>query len=156
MIHKDDSHLRSTVRFSDTLDIVAAPGSTTVARIWLKRTLQHWRAPHVVDDMMTVGTELATNAIEICEKYADGQWRQKPTSKLIRLRLLGLETSVAVEVWDRCPAEPRLLPLDFERESGRGLHMVEALSLNWGFYPIAPVGKVVWSELEVMRQAASS
>lgn len=156
MILKHATHLKKPVRFSDTLDIVAAPDSTAIARIFLKRTLQHWRAPHVVDDMLTVGTELVTNAIKICDKYGNGQWRQVPTSKLIRLRLLGFQTTVAVEVWDRCPSEPQLLPLDFESEHGRGLYMVDALSLGWGFYPVAPWGKVVWSELEVLSQAVSA
>ncbi|WP_157419161.1 ATP-binding protein [Actinomadura formosensis] len=153
MIYKHATHLKKPVRFSDTLDIVAVPDSTAVARIFLKRTLQHWRAAHVIDDMLTVGTELVTNAIKVCEQYADGQWKRMPTSKLIRIRLLGFGSSVAVEVWDRCPSEPQLLPLDFERENGRGLYMVDALSVGWGFYPVAPWGKVVWSELSVMQQA---
>lgn len=43
------------------------------------------------------------------------------------------ESSVAIEVWERCPGEPQLLPLDFECESGRGLMTVDALSVNCGF-----------------------
>lgn len=156
MILKHATHLEKPISFSDTLDIVAATDSTAIARIFLRRTLRYWRATHVVDDMLTVGTELTTNAIEECEKYSNGQWRRPPASKLIRLRLLGFASTVALEVWDRCPSEPQLLPLDFERESGRGLHMVEALSVNWGFYPVTPWGKVVWSELVVCEQAVSA
>ncbi|WUI02883.1 hypothetical protein OHR68_14100 [Spirillospora sp. NBC_00431] len=62
MIRKHATHLTNTVRFSDTIDIVAAPDATAIARIFMKRTLQWWQAPQVVDDMLTVGTELVTNA----------------------------------------------------------------------------------------------
>lgn len=34
--------------------------------------------------------------------------------------------------------------------------MVDALSMQWGFYPVTPWGKVVWSELDVCRQAVST
>ncbi|WUI02881.1 ATP-binding protein [Spirillospora sp. NBC_00431] len=92
--------------------------------------------------------------LQVCEEYADGQWKHLPTSKLIRLRMLGFQSTVAIEVWDRCPSEPHVLPFDLGRENGRGLMMVDALSVNFGFYPVAPWGKVVWAELAVTNQQA--
>lgn len=158
MILKHASHLRKPVRCSDTLDITGTPSALAVARLFMSRTLKYWRAPHVVDDMLSVGTELVTNAIQQCEKQPVIEWnyRPRPVSKLVRIRLLGFEASVAIEVWDRCPGEPQLLPVDFERESGRGLMMVDALSMNLGFYPVTPWGKVVWSELAVTHRAVSA
>lgn len=103
MILKHATHLKNPIRFSDTLDITGTPTALAVARLFMGRTLKYWRAPHVVDDMLSVGTELVTNAIQQCEKHTNGQWHQVPASKLVRIRLLGFETSVAIEVWDRCP-----------------------------------------------------
>lgn len=157
MMYRHASHLKKEIRLRENLDIAAATDATTVARLFLRRTLESWGASRIVDDMLSVGTELVTNAIKECQKATEsGQQQLNPASKLIRLRLLGFASTVAVEVWDRCPGQPQLLPLDLDRENGRGLYLVDALSLQWGFYPMRPWGKVVWSELDVYPQRISA
>lgn len=151
-MHQHASHLNKQARFSDTLDITGTPTALAVARLFMSRTLKYWRAPHIADDMVTVGTELVTNAIQQCENPVV-KWNARPASKLIRIRLLGFPETVAIEVWDRCPGEPKMQPLDFDSEHGRGLFMVSALSVDCGFYPVGRLGKVVWAELSVCQQA---
>lgn len=155
MSYKHATHLKKDIRLRDAFDIAATPSASAVARLWLRRTLQAWGARTAIDDMLVVGNELVTNAIQECRKANESeQWQLNLTSKLIRLRLLGFASTVAVEVWDRAPGEPRLPPADLKRTDGRGLLIVEALSMNWGFYPIRPWGKVVWAELSVADQQA--
>jgi hypothetical protein len=152
-------HLSERTYARESLDIVGVPSAIQTARIFIRGTLHAWNAPQAVDDALTVGSELVTNAVKICEKTAReaaGRWPQVQPSKLIRLRLLALPTTVAIEVWDRCPSEPQLLPLNLERENGRGLYLVESLSQRWGFYPMRPSGKVVWCQLDVTQQPAVS
>ena len=63
--------------------------------------------------------------------------------------LLGLELhdgSVHVEVHDGATESPRLLRHDPLRLRGRGLSLVEALSLQWGWTEDPP-GKVVWADV---------
>jgi hypothetical protein len=145
-------HLDERLLFRDSLDIVAMPSAAATARLFIRTTLRQWGASEVVDDAASVGTELVSNAIRAVERHTTsivGQRQPDRVSKLLRLRLLGLPTTIALEVWDRCPDQPRLLPFSWERENGRGLHMVEALSVRWGYYWVRPSGKAVWSELAV-------
>ena len=72
-----------------------------------------------------------------------------PTCSLIGLRLLALEDSLVIEVWDTSPRPPRLMePIDL-LEHGRGLQLVDALSIRWGYYHAPISGKVVWCQLAI-------
>ena len=51
-----------------------------------------------------------------------------------------------VEVHDESPARPQLRPVDPSSARGRGMQLVQALSIRWGTEP-GPLGKVVWAEL---------
>jgi anti-sigma regulatory factor (Ser/Thr protein kinase) len=53
---------------------------------------------------------------------------------------------VRVEVADRNPHLPLPRAVDREASSGRGLHLLSALTDSWGSH-MAPQGKVVWTEL---------
>ncbi|MFE2815287.1 ATP-binding protein [Streptomyces nigra] len=70
----------------------------------------------------------------------------------LRLALDPVAHLVRVEVADaaagkRPPASaPPACP---EGESGRGLVLVEALAVRWGWEPRRPVGKTVWAEVSV-------
>jgi anti-sigma regulatory factor (Ser/Thr protein kinase) len=150
-------HLGGVVNLRTDLDLAAVPSAVGVTRLWLRTTLTEWGAGWLVDNAWLVATELVTNAINACRQAdSDGHCCEAGLSKLIRLRLLGMPHTVAVEVWDRCPGEPSLRPVtDPLAEGGRGLHVVEALSLRWGVYPMRPSGKVVWSELAASASGSS-
>jgi hypothetical protein len=56
-----------------------------------------------------------------------------------------------VEVHDGSAALPRLQAPGFNLRTGRGLAIVAALADDWGYWPIAGNGKVVWFELGLDR-----
>lgn len=86
-----------------------------------------------VEPTLLVVTELLSNAID----HARGP---------VRVSVERSAEAVRVEVGDATPDPPQLLPPDPTRARGRGVHLVEALSLRWGWTPDPP-GKVVWAEV---------
>ena len=90
----------------------------------------------------------------VAELAANAATHGRLPGRDFRLRL-ALDTAsdlVRVEVTDAAsekrlpPAPPTSCP---EGESGRGLLLVDALSLRWGSTPRHPVGKTVWAEVPV-------
>lgn len=53
-------------------------------------------------------------------------------------------------VTDASEQGPTVREPDYFAESGRGLHLIEALSDQWGWTPLATGGKVVWATLATM------
>jgi len=53
-------------------------------------------------------------------------------------------------VTDSSEQAPTVREPDYFAESGRGLHLIEALSEQWGWTPLATGGKVVWATLATM------
>jgi anti-sigma regulatory factor (Ser/Thr protein kinase) len=70
-------------------------------------------------------------------------------TSILRLRLLADPEALLVEVYDPCPARPRLVSAgqpDALRDAGRGLALVDRLAIRWGWTPTGS-GKTVWAEL---------
>jgi anti-sigma regulatory factor (Ser/Thr protein kinase) len=88
-----------------------------------------------VDDVALLTSELVTNAV----KHANAQ--------PITIQLDYAGHRVRVSVIDGSHAHPLLGDLDPEREGGRGLALVAALSVEWGFRYLADGGKEVWFEI---------
>jgi anti-sigma regulatory factor (Ser/Thr protein kinase) len=69
---------------------------------------------------------------------------------LVGLRLSADNAVVLIEVWDGSNQPPVLAEFEdgvppLDRESGRGLFLVESLSGRWGWQPTKnPPGKVTW------------
>jgi hypothetical protein len=65
----------------------------------------------------------------------------------VRLGLLQAApgSTVLCVVADANPDPPVPKPLDDPAESGRGLHVVQGLSDNWGYTATTEGGKVVWA-----------
>ncbi|WP_406174100.1 ATP-binding protein [Streptomyces sp. NBC_00996] len=106
------------------------------ARVWAQ---QHWKLPDLVDPVELAVAELCTNAV----RHGGG--------------LAGLELILGVAgefapsvlramVSDRDPDhEPELSGADDPfSESGRGLHLVAALSRRWGWHRTGFDEKQVW------------
>jgi PAS domain S-box-containing protein len=93
-----------------------------------------WGLGHdVADTTALVVSELVTNAV-------------LHTGSALTVRLRPADHVLHVEVLDDDSRPPRMRdPLDDE-DSGRGLHLVEALSRRWGIRTL-DTGKVVWSEI---------
>ena len=87
-----------------------------------------------LDDAALVLSELVGNAV----RHAEG-----PTMQ-VRLRRSGDVLRLAVH--DSSPRPPVARDATDEDESGRGMLIIEALSVRWGWEP-QPGGKAVWAEV---------
>jgi PAS domain S-box-containing protein len=114
-------------------ELTADPASVSQGRRFLRRTLDDWNRPDLIDTAGLLASELLSNAV----RHADGPLR-------LRLRLDGEELSV--EVADSSPAVPQARSADLDQECGRGLLLVQALATTWGTRPTA-TGKTVWFSL---------
>lgn len=88
------------------------------------------------DTVGLVVSELVTNAV----RHANSPFRVTVARDGDR---------IVVEVHDESPSPPALHPQDPSALGGRGLHLVSALSVDWGVTPHPRGGKTVWACLDV-------
>jgi anti-sigma regulatory factor (Ser/Thr protein kinase) len=115
-------------------------GSVRAARDFTVATLRRWSAADRSYDIAIVVSELLTNALRHA-RPGSGDGR---ALRSIRLGLLQLDPGVLCAVADPSTAAPVLRPPGSLGETGRGLHLVCALSDRWG-YTSSGTGKVVWA-----------
>ena len=112
--------------------LAAQPTSASAARVFVGEHLAAHGLGHMVDDIQLVVSELVTNALVHARTP-------------LMLSIQAFEHSLLVAVRDGSPDRP--LPVDapgLER-NGRGLRIVEVVSLDWGF-SVGPAGdKSVWA-----------
>jgi anti-anti-sigma regulatory factor/anti-sigma regulatory factor (Ser/Thr protein kinase) len=114
-----------------------SPNACALARHVVAEACRAWNLPGVLVDAQAVVTELVANAV----RHAGGD---------MRLTVAHGQRYLHLSVWDRSPlAAVRMWP---RPRGGRGLTVVEALSVSWGSTPTAG-GKVVWATLPVDRSA---
>jgi anti-sigma regulatory factor (Ser/Thr protein kinase) len=116
------------------IKLCAVPESARRAREFVREQIIAWGFAERADDAALIVDELAANAIEAAPE----------TPFVVSLRMVG--GSPVLEVADSSPERPVLQEPDLLAVCGRGLHIVEALSLAWDSHPI-PGGKVVWAKL---------
>ena len=130
-------------RASATCAFPPQPESARRARDFTRITLQDWGMTGRVDVAELVVSELVTNSLR--HGLLSAQWM--PGEHPMGLAILRLDPYLMCMVTDpdlRCPI--RIDPCS-SAESGRGLQVVEACSVRWGWEPIAGDGKVVWALL---------
>ncbi|MHB9857287.1 SpoIIE family protein phosphatase [Streptomyces sp. YIM S03343] len=111
------------------------PEAARHARRFSRRTLRSWGVTDdVMDAVLLVVSELVTNALV----HTEGQVRLDLTLVNERLRVAVADAS------PRTPVKPT--SIGWEATGGRGLLLVEAVSVVWGTVPVSG-GKQVWSEL---------
>jgi hypothetical protein len=115
-------------------------GALRAARAFTAATLHRWGVEERSDDIVVVVSELLTNALRHACPAAPS-WPRRP----VRLGLLQPGPAVVCAVSDPSdqvpvPREPGLCD-----ETGRGLHVVESLSDDWGCTIPTRLGKVVWA-----------
>jgi serine phosphatase RsbU (regulator of sigma subunit) len=94
----------------------------------------------LVDDAVLVASELATNAM----LHGGG---------ITAVRVSEVPAGVRIEVHDRRQVPPRMALDNPDAMTGRGLHLVAALSARWAAEP-TDEGKIVWAELSGARTYA--
>ncbi|MQA96456.1 MAG: ATP-binding protein [Streptosporangiales bacterium] len=135
---------------------VALPGEFTsvhTARRFTERLLRRWGLERFCEDAQLIVSELVTNALrhanvrgepEPDPLSTDGVWAWP---RPIRLALACTDEGVTCLVADTSSREPVARHFDGLMPGGRGLHIVAALSREWGTTPLARGGKVVWARL---------
>jgi anti-sigma regulatory factor (Ser/Thr protein kinase) len=147
--------------FSSSLELGAFCGTVRFMRQRARELLGEWGLGELADDAESVVDELVLNAVEATVRAG--------LDTPVRLTLLAGLRTVLIAVWDATDGGPvsagsAVLDLDNFIEDysadpdqhGRGLVMVEALSLRWGCRPMCGdrPGKVVWSLIAGKRAGA--
>jgi hypothetical protein len=128
-----------------TIALTADVASIGLPRKLAEWALGGWGLAHVADTASLVMCELTTNA---CRETPGAQiWAR------VTLRSDG----VLVECWDRSPKIPGPATLaNGDSESGRGLWLVELLSVKSGIEETPAIGgKVIWSLISREPQEAA-
>lgn len=105
------------------------------ARRFVEQTLRNWSLPDLVDLSALLASELVTNAILHAHSGVD-------------LSLQRSDDRVRIEVRDDGAGQPLHRETPIEATSGRGLALVDSLSLDWGVVSHG-LGKSVWFELPI-------
>lgn len=126
--------VRPLVAIRDLPPMVESPG---IARNVTKDTLIGWSLDAFYDDAAVIVSELVTNAI----RY--GLCPESPAP--LRLVLVRYEDRLVCMVTDPTDTAPTMQEPDYVAETGRGLHIIEAMSCAWGWTPLLGGGKAVWA-----------
>lgn len=144
------------IQRADYLHLAALVSTVGCSRLFIRQVCASWQVDQEQMDVAALLTsELVSNAIA-----ANGVTGPHPMHgslysdlKLIGLRLLDLGHSMVIEVWDTSPQPPNVIEPLPDAEHGRGLQLVDALSIRWGYYYARIGGKVVWCQLALNADA---
>ncbi|MCZ4122661.1 ATP-binding protein [Streptomyces sp. H39-S7] len=117
-----------------------APAASEVRRIRqeVATLLRLWRIPAATDTAVLIVSELLTNAV-----------LHAPTTAIEFVATHG-DGVLLVEVRDGSSTPPAINPtLDTEVLGSRGLQLVQALSIDWGWIPLAGSAKSTWAVMPV-------
>jgi anti-sigma regulatory factor (Ser/Thr protein kinase) len=114
------------------------------ARDYSERVLRGWGLQALADDTAVIVSELVSNAIR---HGVNG--RGDPACDCIELILWRRPGQIICAVTDPGTRAPVMANPDPLAEQGRGLHVVEALCVTWGWTRLGGPGKAVWAALAV-------
>jgi hypothetical protein len=124
-------------RIRCVLPFTAMPTEMRLLRRAALAQLGRWGMPAAADEVELLVTELSTNVLKHVGEGAPAalvlEWKDE------RIRL---------EVHDKSQAMPSFEPSSCEKECGRGLHLLAALTADCGAV-LTAAGKAVWCELVV-------
>jgi anti-sigma regulatory factor (Ser/Thr protein kinase) len=111
-----------------------AGSAASAARCFVRTALTEWGRAELVDDAALITAELFNNAL------------MHAPSKHYVLAVERGEGEFRIEIWDSSERRPQKRDPADGAETGRGLHLIEALSAAWGSR-LAASGKCVWAIL---------
>jgi anti-sigma regulatory factor (Ser/Thr protein kinase) len=114
----------------------SANGARRTVRSWLGEVFPGTGAADLIDDVELVTSELTANAVNA-------------GCGILALMLTVHDQWLEVALEDDAAGDPEIRRLTPTMSSGRGLSIVEALSLAWGVESAPAGGKTVWSRLAV-------
>jgi anti-sigma regulatory factor (Ser/Thr protein kinase) len=138
------------IRRTEQLHLAALVSSVGCSRLMVRQICISWQLEQDLIDIAELATsELVSNAVTASGVSGP---RSVPGAafagvKLVGVRLLELADSLVIEVWDTSPRLPELIQAMDLMEHGRGLQLVDALSIRWGHYAVRTGGKVVFCQL---------
>src|SRR5579863_6824276 len=121
------------------LPLGALPGAIPCARLHTTAVLWEWGMEALTQPAELAVSELVTNAVRAStdarRAKQSGQAPGAPEGlPVVALRLAGDHRRLLVEVSDHDPRPPVPTAADPERDGGRGLLLIAAVSERWGFY----------------------
>lgn len=116
--------------------------SPKLARHATRTALSAWSLTRFYDDTAIVVSELVTNAIR--------HGMRQGAEGVLRLVLVRYRSHLVCMVTDPADDAPTMREPDYVNESGRGLHIIEAMSRAWGWTPMLGGGKAVWAAFSII------
>jgi anti-sigma regulatory factor (Ser/Thr protein kinase) len=116
-------------------------GPVCAAREFTVATLRRWGLARRCDDITIVVSEMVTNALRHALRAVGDARGRLP----IRVGLYNPGPWVLCAVADPSQAVPVPQAAGCFAETGRGLHIIRALSDDWGYTAPDDAGKVVWA-----------
>jgi hypothetical protein len=122
--------------FHSFLPLGALPGAVPCARLHTTAVLWEWDMEALSQPAELAVSELVTNAVRASTEARQAAQAAGGRGGLpvVSLRLAGDGKHLLVEVSDRDSRPPVPTMVDPERDGGRGLLLVEAVSDRWGYY----------------------
>jgi hypothetical protein len=141
--------MREKPRLFDALGLVALPTAISCARLFVKYTLDNWRASSfVVADAMTIVGELVALSVQETGVLDDKVvWSELGYINRVVVRLLGFPRHIVIAVWDAA-TKAAALPAGPADTLPRGLDLVDVLAGRWAS-TASPRGRLTWAELPV-------
>ena len=132
-----------TTQPTATCTLGASPESVKTGRAFTRVTLDLWDMATLTDLAELVVSELVTNAV----RHGVPSACKTVSEHCVRLRLLAQAPFVMCMVTDPGRGIPVLRDSDIAAENGRGLTVVDACCVRWGWHLLDEGGKVVWALL---------
>ena len=130
------------------LELGAFPTAVPCARLHARYVVLEWGFAALAEVVELIVSELVTNAVQATEALTSFRhnWRFEARLPPVQLRLCSDGNRVVIQVWDGNQQLPIRQDAGLEAEGGRGLLLVESLSVEWGSHrPAGYGGKVVWA-----------
>jgi anti-sigma regulatory factor (Ser/Thr protein kinase) len=126
--------------------ISACPDAASRARSFTRQALACWDLAELTDDAQVIVSELLVNAIQHAWRGRPGR-HSRAEATAPGLWLFRQPDGLMCVVTDPSNLAPVLKQPGHTSESGRGLHVVHALSDHWGWTLLRESGKAVWAIL---------